>query len=142
MASSMTTVDVAILSIGLPSIASVMALPMVIATSSMRWWSLSPVAFMAMSNEAYLARVSTMCLRNWMSHSTSNFPVPSMPSSTEMSVSRVLRSTFADLPVIAPARAYVLNTISRKRRSFLRMWAIWFSSPTPFFSSFPNPCRE
>lgn len=115
MASSMTTVEVAILSMGLPSMAWTMALPMVMAASSMRWWSLSPVAFMAMSNEAYLARVSTMCLRNWMSHSTSNLPVPSMLSSTEISVSRVLRSTFADLPVIGPARAYVLITISRSR---------------------------
>ena len=47
---------------------------------------------MTRSNEAYLVRVSVMCLRNWMSLSTSNFPVPSMSNEAEMRVSRVLRS--------------------------------------------------
>ena len=114
MASSMTTVDVAILSMGEPSIDCVRALPMVMATSSMRWWSLSPDAFILMSKDAYLARVSTMCFRNWLSHATSNFPAPSIFKSTEIVVSRVLRSTLADLPVILPARAYVLITVSRQ----------------------------
>ena len=100
MASSITTVDVAILSMGLPSMASVNAFPRVIATSSMMWWSLSPWALRTRSKEAYLANVSTMCFRNWMSHSTSNFPVPSMSKSTEICVSLVLRSTLDALPVI------------------------------------------
>ncbi len=62
------------------------------ALSSMMWWSLSPAALILTSKEAYLARVSVMCFRNWMSLVTSNFPVPSMSSDIEMRVSLVLRS--------------------------------------------------
>ena len=97
MASSMTTVDVAILSMGSSSSALANAFPRVIPTSSMRWWSLSPAAFMVISMSEYLERVSIMCFRNWLSQSTSYFPVPSTFSSTEICVSLVFLSILAVL---------------------------------------------
>ena len=74
-------VDVAILSMGSLPKAIAKTFPNVIPTSSMRWWSLSPVAVIMISIDEYLENVSIMCLRNWSSHVTSYFPVPSTFSS-------------------------------------------------------------
>ena len=88
----MGTTAVAILSMGSSPMACLSAFPRVMAVSSMMWWSLSPSALRTRSKPAYLARVSVMCFRNWMSQVTSNLPVPSMLRSTEILVSLVLRS--------------------------------------------------
>ena len=96
-ASSIGTMAVPILWMGASPMACLRAFPSVMAASSMMWWSLSPDASILRSNPAYLARVSVMCLRNWMSHVTSNFPLPSMSRSTETLVSLVLRSIEDDL---------------------------------------------